>query len=50
MIGAKRLGVWVPNTPQDIAFWLTKPVNQITTDRPDLGVMLRAQQVKGGLA
>jgi glycerophosphoryl diester phosphodiesterase len=48
MIGANRLGVWVPNTPPELAFWLATPVNQITTDRPDLGVMLRAQRRSSG--
>lgn len=40
-IGRDRLGVWVPNTPKELAYWLERPVGQITTDRPDLGVALR---------
>lgn len=35
-IAPERLGVWVPNTEPELAFWKTKPLRQITTDRPDL--------------
>jgi glycerophosphoryl diester phosphodiesterase len=37
-----RLGAWVPNDEPDLAFWLGKPIRQITTDRPDLAVQIRA--------
>lgn len=37
-----RLGAWVPNDEVDLAFWLGKPIRQITTDRPDLAVKIRA--------
>jgi glycerophosphoryl diester phosphodiesterase len=40
-IGRKRLGAWVPNEPDDIAFWLAQPVRQITTDRPDIALQQR---------
>jgi glycerophosphoryl diester phosphodiesterase len=37
-----RLGAWVPNEEPDLAFWLSKPIRQITTDRPDLAIQIRA--------
>jgi len=37
-----RLGAWVPNDESDLAYWLNKPIRQITTDRPDLAVQIRA--------
>jgi len=40
-IGGDRLGVWVPNEPADIAFWIDKPIRQMTTDRPDLALAAR---------
>ncbi|MBR0843314.1 glycerophosphodiester phosphodiesterase [Bradyrhizobium liaoningense] len=41
VLGSERLGVWVTNEPEDIAYWLAQPVRQITTDRPDLAVSIR---------
>jgi glycerophosphoryl diester phosphodiesterase len=41
-IGTDRLGVWVPNTPAELAYWLRRPVGQLTSDRPDLALALRA--------
>ncbi|MBR0699667.1 glycerophosphodiester phosphodiesterase [Bradyrhizobium diazoefficiens] len=41
MLGSERLGAWVTNEPEDIAYWLAQPVRQITTDRPDLAVSIR---------
>jgi glycerophosphoryl diester phosphodiesterase len=41
LIPRDRLGAWVPNEEADIAYWLEKPVRQITTDRPDRAVRLR---------
>lgn len=35
-IAPDRLGVWVPNTEPELAYWQEKPIRQITTDRPDL--------------
>jgi glycerophosphoryl diester phosphodiesterase len=43
-IGTERLGVWVPNTPGDLDHWLRQPVGQLTSDRPDLALALRARQ------
>ena len=43
-IGTDRLGVWVPNTPGQLDFWLRQPVGQLTSDRPDLALALRARQ------
>jgi glycerophosphoryl diester phosphodiesterase len=40
-LGHVRLGAWVPNDPDDIAYWLRQPVRQITTDRPDLAIAVR---------
>jgi glycerophosphoryl diester phosphodiesterase len=40
-IGTERLGVWVPNTPGDLDFWLRQPVAQLTSDRPDIALDLR---------
>jgi glycerophosphoryl diester phosphodiesterase len=41
VLGRERLGAWVTNEPQEIAHWLTQPVRQITTDRPDLALNIR---------
>ncbi|WP_186418164.1 glycerophosphodiester phosphodiesterase family protein [Bosea sp. CS1GBMeth4] len=46
IVGRERLGVWVPNTVRDIAFWLGQPVSQITSDRPDLVIQLAAARAK----
>ena len=35
-IAPERLGVWVPNTEPELAYWKNTPIRQITTDRPDL--------------
>jgi len=40
-LGGARLGAWVANEPDDIAFWLARPIRQITTDRPDLALAQR---------
>jgi glycerophosphoryl diester phosphodiesterase len=42
-IGGDHLGAWVPNDADDIARWLARPIRQITTDRPDLALKLRAR-------
>ncbi|BEP60474.1 hypothetical protein GmRootV213_10280 [Variovorax sp. V213] len=38
------LGAWVVNEPGEIAQWLTMPVRQITTDRPDLALAARGKR------
>jgi glycerophosphoryl diester phosphodiesterase len=43
ILGRDRLGAWVTNEPEDIAYWLAQPVRQITTDRPDLAVNIRRE-------
>ena len=40
-LGTHRLGAWVPNEPDDIAFWLSQPIRRITTDRPDIALAER---------
>ncbi|MGE0718991.1 MAG: glycerophosphodiester phosphodiesterase family protein [Alphaproteobacteria bacterium] len=40
--GRERLGAWVPNTPDEIAFWMGQPIRQVTTDRPDLALAARS--------
>ena len=40
---ARFLGAWVPNDADDIARWLARPIRQITTDRPDVALALRAR-------
>ncbi|MBX3499398.1 MAG: glycerophosphodiester phosphodiesterase [Alphaproteobacteria bacterium] len=40
--GSERLAAWVPNSPEDLAYWLTQPIRAVTTDRPDLALKLRA--------
>lgn len=42
IVGRDKLGVWVPNTVGDLDYWLGQPVSQITSDRPDLALQLRA--------
>jgi glycerophosphoryl diester phosphodiesterase len=42
-IGGDHLGAWVPNDADDITRWLARPIRQITTDRPDLALKLRAR-------
>lgn len=42
LVPLDRLGAWVPNEEADLAIWLRKPIRQITTDRPDLAVQVRA--------
>lgn len=41
-LGTGRLAAWVPNEPDEIAFWKSKPIRSITTDRPDLAVGKKA--------
>ena len=44
-VGSELLGTWVPNDADDIAWWLARPIRQITTDRPDLALGLRKGSV-----
>ena len=49
-IGTDRLGVWVPNTPGELNYWLRQPVGQLTSDRPDIALSVRRQIMSGGIA
>ena len=40
-LGPDRLGVWVPNEARELAVWLSRPLRQITTDRPDIALQQR---------
>jgi glycerophosphoryl diester phosphodiesterase len=40
-VGGDRLGAWVANEPADLAVWLSQPIRQVTTDRPDLALAAR---------
>jgi glycerophosphoryl diester phosphodiesterase len=40
-LGPDRLGVWVPNEVADLSAWLSRPLRQITTDRPDIALQQR---------
>lgn len=40
-LGPDRLGVWVPNEPAELASWFSRPLRQITTDRPDIALQQR---------
>ncbi|AFZ67248.1 glycerophosphodiester phosphodiesterase family protein [Deinococcus peraridilitoris] len=42
--GDERLGVWVPNEEVEIEYWLSQPIRQITTDRPDLALQAPKQR------
>ena len=39
--GADRIGAWVPNDEAELAYWLSQPIRQVTTDRPDLALRAR---------
>lgn len=41
--GADRIGAWVPNDDADLRYWLSQPIRQITTDRPDLALRVRSK-------
>lgn len=43
-VGTPRLGCWVPNTETELEYWLSKPIGQLTTDRPDLAVLVSGRQ------
>lgn len=40
-LGPERLGVWVPNDASELAQWLSRPLRQLTTDRPDIALQQR---------
>lgn len=42
IVGSDKLGAWVLNTVGELDFWLNQPIAQITSDRPDLAMQLRA--------
>jgi glycerophosphoryl diester phosphodiesterase len=42
-LAPSRLGVWVPNEAPELAAWLSRPLRQITTDRPDIALQERAR-------
>jgi glycerophosphoryl diester phosphodiesterase len=46
--GGHRLGIWVSNEREDLAFWLQQPIYDLTTDRPDLALAVRSESHKGG--
>lgn len=39
-----RLGVWTPNSEEDLAYWLAKGLRNVTTDRPDIALAVRAKE------
>ncbi|MEI2387603.1 glycerophosphodiester phosphodiesterase family protein [Breoghania sp. JC706] len=41
LVPADRLGVWTPNDEDELADWLSRPLRQVTTDRPDLALKRR---------
>jgi glycerophosphoryl diester phosphodiesterase len=41
LVPGDRLGAWVPNTEEEIRFWYSKPIRQITTDAPTLSKHIR---------
>ena len=41
IVGRDKLGAWVPNTMRELDYWLSQPISQITSDRPDLALQLR---------
>ncbi|GLQ54807.1 glycerophosphodiester phosphodiesterase family protein [Devosia nitrariae] len=40
-----RLGVWTPNSEEDLAYWLAKGLRNVTTDRPDLALAARGKEL-----
>jgi glycerophosphoryl diester phosphodiesterase len=44
-LGADRLGAWVTNEAEDISRWLSQPIRQITTDRPDIALAERRKSL-----
>lgn len=38
LVGAERIGAWVPNTPDELGYWMRQPILQVTTDRPDIAL------------
>ncbi|WP_438748473.1 glycerophosphodiester phosphodiesterase family protein [Pararhizobium sp. O133] len=41
LVGGDRIGAWVPNTPDELAYWMRQPILQVTTDRPDVALRYR---------
>ena len=44
-----RLGVWVPNADDDLVYWLSRSLRQVTTDRPDRAVRVAGQKSQDAL-
>lgn len=44
MVPPDRLGVWTPNSEEDLAYWLAKGLRNVTTDRPDMALSVRAKE------
>ncbi|WP_414474878.1 glycerophosphodiester phosphodiesterase family protein [Microvirga sp. M2] len=42
--GTSRVGCWVPNTETELEYWMSKPIGQLTTDRPDLALLVAGRQ------
>ncbi len=38
LVGNERIGAWVPNTPEELGYWMRQPILQVTTDRPDVAL------------
>jgi glycerophosphoryl diester phosphodiesterase len=41
LVPVERLAVWTPNSEEELAFWLGKGLRDVTTDRPDLALVVR---------
>jgi glycerophosphoryl diester phosphodiesterase len=42
-VPSDRFCVGVTNDPGELAFWMTQPVHQVGSDRPDLALAARRQ-------
>jgi glycerophosphoryl diester phosphodiesterase len=51
IVGSRsRIGAWVPNTVPELEFWMRQPIHQMTSDRPDLALLVRAAVESGRTA
>jgi glycerophosphoryl diester phosphodiesterase len=41
LVSRERLGVWTPNSQEDLDHWMSRGLRQITTDRPDIALAVR---------
>jgi glycerophosphoryl diester phosphodiesterase len=39
LVGSSRLGAWVPNTHEELSYWMRAPILQVTTDSPDVALL-----------